>query len=154
MKCKEGNCLNAIYLYRIGNWLYKHKIPIIPNLFWALTFLIFNSHVPYSAQIGKNTKFAYGGIGCVVHNRAIIGENCTIGSNVTIGGKSQRYEVPIIKDNVYIATGAKILGNVVIGSGSIIGANAVVVKDVPERCIVAGVPAIVIRENINVKEYI
>jgi serine O-acetyltransferase len=55
---------------------------------------------------------------------------------------------------VYISTGAKILGQVKIGNGSIIGANAVVVKDVPDNCIVAGVPAIIIKENIELEDYI
>jgi serine O-acetyltransferase len=121
---------------------------------WGLNFLIFNSHIPCSSSIGKGTKFAYGGIGVVIHSRAVIGENCVIGTNVTIGGKSKEFEVPNIGDETYISTGSKILGNVKIGRGSIIGANAVVVKDVPEKTIAAGVPATIIRENIDIKDYV
>ncbi|MBT2689223.1 serine acetyltransferase [Bacillus sp. ISL-47] len=141
-------------IYRLGNWCYKRKIPFVPKISWILNFLVFNSHIPYSATIGKNTKFAYGGIACVIHNRAIIGANCIIGSNVTIGGKSRKIGVPIIGDNVYLSTGSKILGDVKIGNGVMVGANAVVVKDIPDRCVVAGVPAKIIKENINIQDYI
>lgn len=97
--------MNAMGLYHVGNWFYRKKIPLIPKIMWGIIFLVFNSHVPSSATIGKGTKFAYGGIGCVIHSRTCIGRNCLIGSNVTIGGKSKEYEVPVIGDNVYIATG-------------------------------------------------
>ncbi len=72
-----------------------------------------------------------------------------IGSNVTIGGRSKSANVPIIGDNVYIATGAKILGDIKVGDNSIIGANAVVIEDVPKNSIVAGIPAKVIKSNID-----
>lgn len=83
----------------------------------------------------------------------MIGENCIIGTNVTIGGRSYIEKVPVIGNNVYIGTGAKILGDVVIGNNCVIGANAVVVKHVPDNCVVAGVPASIIKENIDIKDY-
>lgn len=72
-----------------------------------------------------------------------------IGQGVTIGGKSGWYEVPVIGDDVIINAGARILGPVKIGNNVIIGANAVVVKDVPDNCVVAGVPARIIREGMT-----
>jgi serine O-acetyltransferase len=146
--------MNAIKFYRIGNWCYRKKVPLIPKLTWIINFLLFNSHIPFTAKIGKSTKFAYGGIACIIHSRAVIGDNCIIGSNVTVGGKSKDYEVPVIGNNVYLSTGSKILGGIKIGDGVMVGANAVVVKDVPDRCVVAGVPAKVIKENININDYI
>ena len=89
----------------------------------------------------------------VVHARVKMGRNVFLSHCVTIGGRSGRPDVPTIKDNVYIAPGAKVLGNIVVGEGSVIGANAVVIRDVPPRSIVAGVPAKVIRQNIEVREY-
>lgn len=77
-----------------------------------------------------------------------------IGQNVTIGGKSGWYEVPIIGDNVEINAGARIIGPIRIGNNVIIGANAVVVKDVPDKCIVAGIPAKIIKENISMEDYV
>ena len=93
------------------------------------------------------------GVGVVVHARSVIGKNCLLGQNITIGGKSGWYEVPIIGDNVHISAGARILGPVKVGNNVIIGANAVVIKDVPDNCIVAGVPAKVIRDKVSKEEF-
>lgn len=90
----------------------------------------------------------------VIHGRCRIGKNCVIGQGATLGGKSGWYEVPVLGDNVYVAAGARIIGPVVIGDNAMIGANAVVVKDVPANCVVAGVPAKIIRENITAEEII
>ncbi len=88
----------------------------------------------------------------VIHKDAVIGKGCVIESNVTIGGRNNVPVAPVIGDNVFIGTGARILGNVHVGSGSIIGANAVVLHDVPERCSVAGMPARILHENIDIDE--
>ena len=94
-------------------------------------------------------KFAYGGIATVIHARAVVGKNTVIGQCVTIGGRSRHYEVPKIGDNVYIGAGAKILGPVTVGDNSVIGAGAVVLKDVPANSVVVGVPAKVIKTDID-----
>lgn len=78
--------LNAIVFYRISRWLYLHHIPFFPKLVTLLIFLIYNSKIPYQAKIGKGTKFGYGGMGVVVHSKAVIGDNCSIGQQVTVGG--------------------------------------------------------------------
>lgn len=78
--------LNAIVFYRISRWLYLHHILFLPKLVTLLIFLIYNSKIPYQAKIGKGTKFGYGGMGVVVHSKAVIGDNCSIGQQVTIGG--------------------------------------------------------------------
>lgn len=78
--------LNAIVFYRISRWLYLHHIPFLPKLVTLLIFLIYNSKIPYQAKIGKGTKFGYGGMGVVVHSKAVIGDNCSIDQQVTIGG--------------------------------------------------------------------
>lgn len=142
-----------MHWYRFYHWLYNHRIPVLPKLLWRLSYLLFNSSVPASCVIGKGSKFAYGGIGVVVHSRAVIGKDCMIGQNVTIGGKSGWYEVPIIGDNVEISAGARVIGPVRVGNNVIIGANAVVVKDVPDNCIVAGIPAKIIKSNICLDDY-
>ncbi len=137
--------MNAIGLYKLGHWCYKNKIPVIPQVTKVLTFLLFNSVIPYSAEIGKESKFAYGAIGVVVHGRAIIGERVIIGQGVTIGRSLDPEDIPIIGDNVYISAGSRVIGKIKVGSNVIIGANSVVNKNVPDNCIVAGVPAKVIR---------
>jgi serine O-acetyltransferase len=140
-------------LYRIGNYLHNKKIPVLPKIIDALIRLVHNCAVYSATSIGSGTTFGYGGIAVVIHKRSIIGENCMIGSNVTIGGRSKSVAVPTIGNNVYIATGAKILGAVSIGNNVVIGANAVVITDIPANCVAAGVPAKVIKENIDPKKY-
>ncbi len=77
--------LNAIFFYRISRWCYLHHVPFIPKLVTLIIFLIYNSKIPYYAEIGKGTRFGYGGIGVVVHNKAKIGNYCSISQQVTIG---------------------------------------------------------------------
>ena len=141
-------------LYRIGSFLSRCRVPFLPTFFDILIRLVHNSAVYSETKIGKGTIFGYGGISVVIHKNSVIGESCVIGSNVTIGGKSGSPGVPVIGDGVYIATGAKILGNISIGSGSVIGANAVVIRDVPQNAVVAGVPAKVIKIGIDSKKYL
>lgn len=138
--------MNAIKFYRVGNWCYKKRIPLIPILFKYLTFLIFNSVVPYTTEIGKESKFAYGGIGVVIHGRSKIGNRVIIGQNVTIGRALDPEGIPNIGNNVYISAGARIVGGIEVGNNVLIGANAVVTKNIPNNSIVAGVPAKVLRE--------
>ena len=140
--------------YRLSNFLYKIKVPLLPKIIYYLQYLLFNSRLPYTVQIGKRTKFAYGGIGIVIHGRSIIGDDCIIGQGITIGGKSKIYDVPKIGNKVYISSGSRVLGNIVIGNNVVIGANSVVVKDVADNCIVAGVPAKVIKKDILFDDYI
>lgn len=139
--------LNAIYFYRVSRWLYLHHIPVLPKLITLLIFLIYNSKIPYQAKIGRGSTFGYGGMGVVIHSKSIIGVNCTICQQVTIGGggNSRFPGVPVIGNNVYIAKGSIVMGGITIGNNVTIGANAVVTKPVPDNAIVAGVPAKILR---------
>jgi serine O-acetyltransferase len=138
---------NAIHFYRLGHFCFRYHIPLVPFLMKFLIRLVYNSAVDCQTEIGKGTFLAYGGIGVVIHKRVVIGKNVTIGQQVTIGGKSGKYGVPVIGDNVYLGAGAKILGDIRLGNGVIVGANSVVLHDVPDHCVVAGVPAKVIKRG-------
>ncbi|SHK16551.1 serine O-acetyltransferase [Clostridium cavendishii DSM 21758] len=141
--------MDAMKLYRISNFLYKHKLRILAKLINKFNNLIHNSYIPCTASIGKGTVFAYGGIGVVIHANSIIGENCVIGQNITIGGRGKHGGPPKIGNNVYISPGVRILGGFNVGNNSIIGANAVVISEVEEDAIVAGVPATIIKYKEN-----
>lgn len=141
-----------IHFYRVNNWLYRHHVPLLPKFIWKLQYLLFNCSVPASCVIG-GTKFGYGDMAVVIHSRAVIGKNCMIGQGVTIGGKNGWCEVPVIGDNVHINAGAKIIGPVRIGDNVEIGANCVVVKDVPSNCVVAGIPARILRSNMSDEDW-
>ncbi len=115
---------------------------------WAerLIVLLKNSSVPLSVEMGR-VMFAYGGIGVVVHSQCKIGDFVNIGSNVTLGGgraqvdsQGKMRKVPHVGNHVYIASGAKLLGGITVGNYSIIGANAVVNRDVPPLSVVVGNP--------------
>ncbi|KIF82710.1 serine O-acetyltransferase [Noviherbaspirillum autotrophicum] len=141
--------MNAIHLYRIANWFYHKRIPVIPAAMKNIMFLLFNSYIPPSATIGKGTVFAYGAIGVVLHADSKLGSGCVIGQGVTIGASEAFFsgepnKCPIIGNNVYIGAGARILGNITIGDGCQIGAGAVVIRDVPPHSIVVGVPGRVV----------
>lgn len=145
--------MSAIKLYYKSRWFYIHRFKILAKLCRGLMYLFYNCYIPYTAEIGKNCRIAYKGMSVVVHSRAKIGENVTIGTCVTIGGNKKEYGVPVIGDNCYLATGCKIFGNITIGEGSFIGANSVVTRDVPAKSLVSGIPAKVIKENIDINEY-
>ena len=116
--------------------------------------VIFGAHIPYQAKIGKGTILGDEGFCIAIHPRAVIGENCTIMAQVLIGGTSHKYEVAQIGNNVVIGAGAKIIGPVIIGDNCVVGANSVVVKDIPPNCLAVGIPARIIKEHIDIKDYI
>lgn len=145
--------MNAYKLYIIERFLYLHHIPFLPMMIKGIIYLIHNSVISYQTQIGKNCTFLYGGIGCVIGKETVIGDHVIIGTNVLTGGRSNKPGMPHIGNNVYIATGAKVLGNITIGDNVIIGANAVVIHDVPSNCSVGGVPAKILKSGIDVNDY-
>lgn len=146
--------MNLIKIYRIGHFFHCNGIPFLPSIFRYIIFLLYNSDVSCKAKIGSGTVFGHGGIGAVVHQKSIIGKDCVIGQGVTIGGRSKHPDVPIIGDKVYIAAGARVLGPIKIGSNVVIAANAVVIKDVPDNCIVGGIPAKILKEGILMEDYV
>jgi serine O-acetyltransferase len=140
--------VNAYHLYWVEHRLYRLGVPVLPGLIRLLIYLLTNSFIPYTCTIGTATRFGYGGMGVVIHEKATIGRGVLIGPQVTIGGRAGEGP-PTIEDHVYLATGAKILGSITVGEGSIVGANAVVLHSVPPYSIVAGVPARVIATDID-----
>lgn len=136
----------AINLYRKSHWLYKHNVPVIPKILTGVIYLFFNSYIPHTAEIGADSDFAYGGMGCVIHKNATIGERVVIGQNTTVGRSLHPDSFPTIGNDVYVSAGSRIIGKIKVGNNVIIGANSVVNKDVPDNMIVAGVPAKPIRK--------
>jgi serine O-acetyltransferase len=145
--------MGAMTLYRLGNWCHRHHVPLVPQIARGLTLVLFGSVVPATAVIGKDTELGYRGLSVVIHARSVIGENCMVGPFVVIGGRSGHHDVPVIGDDVFIGAGAKILGPITIGDGAVIGANAVVIHDVPARAVAAGIPARIVREDVDVADY-
>jgi serine O-acetyltransferase len=149
--------LNAVQVYRVGRWAYTRGIPLIPSVCKALNYFLFNCFVTAKSDIGEGVVLGYGGMGVVIHTAARIGRNSFIGQQVTIGSKASFFsdepqaDVPVIGEDVFIGAGAKVLGGITIGDGAVVGANAVVIQDVPGCGVVAGNPAKLIRVRSEVR---
>lgn len=137
----------VLFLHRIAYALHQWRIPLIPRLIYGVNRILFTVVLPPSVKMGKGVVLGYSGIGTVIHARAVIGDRVVIGPNITIGGKTPHWEVPVIEDDVDIGAGACILGPVRVGRGAVIGANAVVVHDVPPGAVVGGIPARPLRSS-------
>lgn len=131
-------------LHQIGYRASQKKIPIVPGFITRLIRLLYSFDLPSTAKIGKGTVFRHNGLGCVIHHNAVIGEGCNIYQNVSIAGRDGR-GVPVLGDGVEVGCGACILGGVFIGNNARIGANAVVISDVPENATAVGVPAKIVK---------
>jgi serine O-acetyltransferase len=130
---------------------WRNKRGILPGFFRRVVVLrhrlwsvVTGADIDLMTQIGGGLLLPHAN-GVVIHPRATIGVNCLIHQQVTIGTRndepSEAWSVPVIEEHVKIYSGAKILGPVRIGAHATIGANSVVLKDVPENATVVGVPA-------------
>jgi serine O-acetyltransferase len=115
--------------------------------------LAFAASVPGRATIGKNVFFHHSGLGVVVNGASVIGDNCEIGVHVVLGGRAPIKGAPYLEANVIVHAGAKIIGPVRIGAGSVIAANAVVLSDMPPNALIVGIPAVAKREGIDNSAY-
>ena len=120
---------SLMMLWRCSNYLYRHKFNSLAGCVYRIIRILFQCEIPPSVTMGDGSLFIHNGLGCVVHPQTIIGRNCKIYQNVTLGGRNGR-GTPILEDDVFVGPGACILGGVTIGKGAIIGANAVIVHDV------------------------
>ena len=139
--CRRAWPHSAISAYRLSRTLHLEGLTAGADLVKAYIHSRFNSVIPYTAVLGEGTTFGYGGIGVVVHTQAVVGTNCKIGQNVTIGARGS--VLPVIGDHVFLGAGAVCVGGR-IGSRVVVGSNAVVTKEVPDDSVVAGSPARVI----------
>ena len=134
-------------IHALAHWLHKHHVPLLPLLLSLTNRVLFSVDLPAATRIGKGSELKHSGLGTVVHPRAIIGDRVSINPGVVIGGRSGHKPVPVIEDDVEIGVGAKVLGPVRVGRGAIVGANAVVLHDVPPGAVVVGIPARILRRR-------
>ena len=142
-----------VLLYRLGHFLHRLHIPVIPKLLSWLNRFLFAVWCPSSAKIGKNFTLGYWGLGVVIHSNTEIGDRCLVAQNVTIGRNFGDSKVPRIGNDVYIGAGSVVFGDITIGDNVIIGSNSVVNKSIPANCTVAGNPFRIIKENRQEKYY-
>lgn len=116
------------YKYKMNRLRIKYGIRIAPN------------------TVGYGFKMAHVVGGGIIINCKSMGNNCSANIGVVVGNNGGQEERPTIGDNVSLCTGCKVIGNVTIGNNVIVAPNSVVIKDVPDNCIVSGVPAQIIKE--------
>jgi len=140
--------LHALVSHRVANFFYKLGLFFLARLISQIARFTTGIEIHPGAQIGK-CLFIDHGMGVVVGETSIIGDNVLLYQGVTLGGtgleKGKRH--PTVGNNVVIGTGAKVLGNITIGDNSYIGANAVVIKDVPPNSTVVGVPGRITKQD-------
>ncbi len=119
---------------------------IISKILEYLIRVLYASDISYKAKIGEGLVFSHGH-DIVIGGDVVIGKNCVIFNGVTLGNKNLEFSSignqPNIGHNVILSTGAKILGPIHIGDNVTIGANSVVLNDIPSDCIAVGIPAII-----------
>jgi len=135
-------CIHALISYRIAHILYLKKWFFLARLISQLSRFFTGIEIHPGAKIGKGL-FIDHGMGVVIGETAEVGDNVTLYHGVTLGGtgKDVGKRHPTIEDDVLIGTGAKVLGPITVGKGAKIGANAVVVKDVPAKATAIGTQA-------------
>ncbi|QEL65384.1 O-acetylserine synthase [Oryzomicrobium terrae] len=136
-----------IRLYRLSHLLWRWRVPFLPWAIKVVNRIVFGVVLPPSCHLGRQVLLSYQGLGTVIHGRAWIGDGAVISTGVTIGGRSGHEVVPVIEEGAFIGSGAKVLGPVRIGRFASVGANAVVLEDVPPYGVAVGIPARVVRIN-------
>ncbi|GAA0304691.1 serine O-acetyltransferase [Gracilibacillus halotolerans] len=146
--CLTYSGLHAIWSHRIAHGFYRKKFFFIARLISQISRFFTGVEIHPGAKIGHRF-FIDHGMGVVIGETCEIGDNVTIYQGVTLGGtgKEKGKRHPTIKDNVLIATGAKVLGSITIGENSKVGAGSVVLKDVPDHATVVGIPGRVVVQN-------
>jgi len=141
--------VKAIFFYKIASFFSIAKFDLVARIISQFSRFLTGIEIHPKAKIGKNL-FIDHGMGVVIGETSVIGDNVTIYHNVTLGGISpsinsnEQRDIkrhPTLEDNVVIGSGAQILGPITIGKNSLIGSNSVVTKNVSEKSVMAGIPA-------------
>jgi serine O-acetyltransferase len=146
--------VQALILHRLAHFLWSIKLKLIARIFSHLARILTGLEIHPGAQIGRRF-FIDHGMGVVIGETAIIGDDCTLYHGVTLGGttwkKGKRH--PTLKNNVVIGAGAKVLGPITLGNNSKVGSNAVVVTDIPNDSTAVGIPAKIIESGEKLKKF-
>lgn len=145
--CYSG--LHAVWCYRVNHWLWNHKLFLAGRCMSQAARWLTGIEIHPGAKIGRRL-FIDHGMGVVIGETAIVGDDVTLYQGVTLGGTGKEHgkRHPTIENNVVVGGGAKILGNIVVGENCRIGAGSVVLRSVPDDSTVVGVPGhIIFREG-------
>ena len=145
--CYSG--LHAVWFYRVNHWFWNHRWFLVGRWLSQVARWLTGIEIHPGAKIGRRL-FIDHGMGVVIGETAVVGDDVTLFQGVTLGGTGKEHgkRHPTIEDNVVVGGGAKILGNITVGKNCRIGAGSVVLRNVPENSTVVGVPGhIIFREG-------
>lgn len=144
--CYPG--LHALWFHRINHWLWSHNLRLVARWLsqWARFFTAIEIHP--GAQIGHRL-FIDHGMGVVIGETSIVGDDVTLYQGVTLGGtgKEKGKRHPTLGNGVVVGTGAKVLGNIIVGDNCRVGAGSVVLRSIPENSTIVGVPGHIVLRN-------
>jgi serine O-acetyltransferase len=141
--------LHAVWAYRVSHWLWNHGMRFLARFISQVARVLTGIEIHPGAEIGRRL-FIDHGIGTVIGETAVIGDDVTLYQGVTLGGtgKEKGKRHPTVGNNVSIGSGAKLLGNITIGDNCRVGAGSVVLRSVPANSTIVGVPGhIVLRDG-------
>lgn len=139
----------AVAVHRFGNWRMTLQPKLLRAPFSLLYQMLYRKvrngygiELPYTVRLGRRVVIEHQGA-IVIHGYSVIGDDCILRQGVTLGNRSldQPFDAPKLGKRVNVGAGAKLLGQIEVGDDAAIGANAVVLKDVPARHVAVGIPA-------------
>ena len=137
---------HAVCGYRLTRWLLQHRIPFVGAVIQRALEVWSGIILPPDATIGPGLLiYHFGGI--VINSRAVIGRECTLHHGVTIGNRTPGGGAPRIGDRVMLGVGCVVIGDITLGHDVEVGANAVVVRSLPDGAVAVGIPARVVRQK-------
>ena len=140
-------------LHRLSAWLHRARLHGLSRAVDGVSRVLFAASVPGRARIGERVFLHHSGLGIVVNGLSVIEDDCEIGVHVVLGGRAPDIGAPHLERGVIVHAGACIVGPVRIGAGAVVGANAVVLDDVPGGALAVGVPAVVKRLDLDPRSY-
>ncbi|PRY74073.1 serine O-acetyltransferase [Yoonia maritima] len=136
-----------VRLQNVAHKLERNKITKLgARVIELIIRLVYGCYLPAGAKIDPTVHFHHNGLAVVVNKLSVIGPNCQIGPQVVLGGRSPIVGAPKLEADVVIHSGAKLIGPITLAQGCIVGANAVVISDVPAFSTAVGVPAKIIQK--------
>lgn len=147
--------LRAVAAHRFGVWrmnlqpkILRAPFSIVYRMWYRHARNVYGIDLPYSVQLGQRVVIEHSG-GIIIHGSAVIGDDCILRQGVTLGNRylDKPFDAPRLGKRVNVGAGAKILGAVMIGDDAQIGANAVVLRDVPAGATAVGIPARIVCSN-------
>jgi serine O-acetyltransferase len=159
-RASDRSCLRAapiqmvVRLHGWSHWLLERRWYRASRIIECLIRLGYAARIPAEAYIDPTVHFSHNALAVVVTKQARIGPRSQIGVHVLLGSRWPIPGGPRIEEDVIIHAGAKIIGPITIGQGSVIGAGAVVVEDVPPHSLVVGVPGVIKKTGIRIRNYL